>query len=148
MASIELIFALAGTILLIGFLGYYLSRKFRIPDILILIFVGYIITTTFKLIDPAPLKPIVPLFTSLALLVILFDGGLQLELHKFLKESPRAFVLSVLAFVLSMLGVAAFMHFLLGWDLLLSLLLGSIIGDSSATVAIAMVRHLNIPERV
>ncbi|MEM3437980.1 MAG: cation:proton antiporter, partial [Nitrososphaerales archaeon] len=87
------LFILVGIIVIIGFLGSYLFRKTGIPDILILILLGAIVGPVLNLVERSVLISVAPIFAALAIAVILFDGGLNLNLYTVLKESPRAIVL-------------------------------------------------------
>ncbi len=148
MANIEVAFTLTGIILILGFIGHYLFKRVSIPDILILIFLGFLIGPVLKIIDPGSLTSILPIFTSLALLIILFDGGLNLNLRKVLSESPRAIVLATTGFILSILATTAFAFFVFKWDLITGVLLGAIIGGTSSAIVIPLVSRAMVSDKV
>ena len=143
-----LAFLLAGIILCLGFLGDYLFRRTNIPDVLILIFLGFLIGPIFKIIDPAVLAPITQLFASLALLIILFDSGLHLNLFKTLQDSPIAVLLAFLGEFISMILIALFTMFMFNWDLTNGLLLGAIIGGTSSAIVIPLVSRMEINGKI
>ena len=124
------IFILAGLIITLGFLGNYLFKKKGIPDNLLLISFGIILGPVFHLLEPSGFRNIAPIFSNLALLIILFDGGMSLNLYKVMEESPKAVILGVINFVLSMVLTTAFTSIVLKWELLHGLLLGAIIGGT------------------
>jgi len=146
--SIVLTFALAGIILILGFIGNYLFKKTSIPDILILVFLGFLIGPAFKIVDPVVLTPISQLFATLALIIILFDGGLNLELKKVLQDSPKAMMLAFLGVFISMAFTSLFANLVLGWDIMMGLLLGVIIGGTSSSIVIPLISRLNIDEKI
>ncbi|MCP8307120.1 MAG: cation:proton antiporter [archaeon] len=84
------VFILVGIIVIIGFLGSYLFRKTGIPDVIILILLGALVGPVLNLVERSVLISVAPIFAALAITVILFDGGLNLNLYLVLKESPRA----------------------------------------------------------
>ena len=143
-----LAFLLAGIILCLGFLGDYLFRRTNIPDVLILIFLGFLIGPVFKIIDPTVLAPITQLFASLALLIILFDSGLHLNLFKTLQDSPIAVLLAFLGEFISMILIALFTMFMFNWDLTNGLLLGAIIGGTSSAIVIPLVSRMEINGKI
>ena len=143
-----LAFLLAGIILCLGFLGDYLFRRTNIPDVLILIFLGFLIGPIFKIIDPTVLAPITQLFASLALLIILFDSGLHLNLFKTLQDSPIAVLLAFLGEFISMILIALFTMFMFNWDLTNGLLLGAIIGGTSSAIVIPLVSRMEINGKI
>ncbi len=139
-------FALTGIILIIGFLGNYLFKKTKIPDVLILIFLGFLIGPVFGFIDPTSLAGAVPIFVALALIVILFDGGLNLNLNKVLKESSRSISLATVGFIMTVIITAVFTHFLFGWNYFTGILLGAIIGGVSSSAVLPLIFHLKTSE--
>lgn len=143
-----LTFALAAIILILGFIGNYLFKRTSIPDILILIVLGILIGPVFKVIDPVVLAPISEIFASLALLIILFDAGLNLNIKKVLQDSPKASLLTFLGFFVSVVFTASFTYFILGWDILNGLLLGAVLGGISSSVVIPLISRLKVSEKV
>jgi cell volume regulation protein A len=146
--SVILSFALAGIILILGFIGNYLFKRTSIPDILILVVLGFLIGPIFGIVNYNVLSPISEIFASLALIIILFDGGLNLELKKVLQDSPRATALTFLGFFVSMGFVTIFTFFTLNWDFLSSLLLGAILGGISSSVVIPLINRVNVNEKI
>jgi cell volume regulation protein A len=146
--AVILAFGLAGIIMILGFLGNYLFKKTGIPDILILIGVGIFLGPLMKYIDPSLLQPISEIFISLALLVILFDSGLNMDLYKVIKESPKAMLLALTEFFLSVFFTTTFSFFLFKYSWLESLLLGVIIGGTSSAVVIPLISKVKVPEEV
>ena len=146
--SVILTFALAGIILILGFLGNYLFKRTSVPDIIILVVLGFLLGPIFKVIDPVVLSPISGIFSSLALVIILFDGGLNLNIKKVLQDSPRATALTLLAFFLSVSFVTLFTFFILQWSFLNGLLLGAILGGISSSVVIPLVSRIKVNEKV
>ena len=146
--SVTLIFALAGIILVLGFFADYIFKKTGIPDILILILLGIEIGPVLKLIDPNVLDPISPIFSALALILILFDGGLNLDIKKVLRDSPRAIVLATLNIILSIILVGYFGKWILGWSLLNGFLLGAIIGGTSSSIVLPLLQGIVADEKI
>jgi len=141
-------FGIAGIILILGFLGDYLFKKKGVPDVLILILLGYILGPLLHIIEPSVLAPLSPLFTSLALLLILFDGGLHLNLKKVFQQSPRAFSLACLSMGTSILITTIFTSVFMGMDLMRGILLGSIIGGTSSSIVIPLISRIQMKEKV
>lgn len=146
--SVTLIFALAGIILVLGFFADYIFKKTGIPDILILILLGIEIGPVLKLIDSSVLDPISPIFSALALILILFDGGLNLDIKKVLRDSPRAIVLASLNIILSIIFVGYFGKWILGWSLLNGFLLGAIIGGTSSSIVLPLLQGIVADEKI
>jgi cell volume regulation protein A len=137
-----------GILLIIGFLADYLFRKVSFPDILILIALGYLVGPVFKIVDPAQIAPASPIIASLALVIILFNGGLEIEFAALRSSAPRAIILVVLGIGASTAAIAAFTYYILGWDLMGSLLLGAIISGTSPSIVMPLVSRAKVPSGV
>jgi cell volume regulation protein A len=141
-------FILAGLIIILGFIGSYLFTRRSIPDNLILIFFGIILGPMLKFVDPSGFSSLAPVFSSLALIIILLDGGMNLNLYKVLEESPKALILGFLNVLISMAITTAYTSILLNWSLLHGLLLGIIVGGTSSSIILSFTQKLNASERV
>jgi len=137
-----------GTLLAIGFLADYLFRKISFPDILILLALGYLIGPVFNIIDPAQIAPSSQIIASLALVIILFNGGLDLKLAPVLSSAPRTIILVVLGIAASTAAITALAYHFLGWDLMNSLLLGAILSGTSPSIVMPLVNRAKAPEKV
>jgi potassium/hydrogen antiporter len=129
-----------GALFVLGAGGEVVFAKTQIPDVVWLILAGVVLRVT-NLIDPAVLDPILPLFATLTLIVVLFDGGRQIVIYDLLKAAPRATAMALLSFVFASLGVAVILQLaaLTGllprsWTFLHSLMTGAILGGSSSLV--------------
>ena len=98
---VTLSFTLFALIIIIGSLSSYLFRKTGLPDMLFLIFLGLIFGPVLKLIKYEDIVGIAPYISVIALIIILFDGGISLNLRKIFLESPRAILLALLNFFMS-----------------------------------------------
>jgi len=144
MTAIQII-GFIGILLIIGFLADYLFRKTRFPDILILIALGYLIGPVFHIINPSEIAPASQIIVSLALVVILFNGGLDLEFAKVLSSAPRALFLVFAGIVLSVASTAAFVYYLMHWGFMDSLLLGVIVGGTSPSIVLPLISRAKVP---
>lgn len=145
---VVLAFGLAGLIVVIGFIGRYLFKKTGVPDILILIIVGILYGPVFGVIDAAILAPISHVFVVLALIIILFDGGLNMSIHKVIKETPGAMLLTILGVTLSIFLTTIFTYFVLHWNFLTSLLLGIVLSGVSSSVVIPLINRIDVEEGI
>lgn len=142
------VFILTGVIISLGFIGNYLFKRKGVPDNLILIFFGLLLGPVFHLVEPSSFAGIALIFSNLALLIILLDGGMNLNLFKVLGESPKAMVLGALNVVVSMVLTALFTWTFMGWDLIYGLMLGAMIGGTSSSIVISLVRKLDVSDRI
>jgi cell volume regulation protein A len=141
-------FLVAAVIIILGFLGEEFFNRTSIPDSIFLLLFGVVLGPVFQLFDQGQLLAITPYFAALALIIILFDGGLNMDIREAFRNSPRALVMAITGWILNVLVTAAICKYLLGWRLLNGLLLGSIIGGGSSIIVIALVRKLKVPEKI
>ena len=141
-------FLVAAVIIILGFLGEEFFKRTSIPDSILLLLFGVLLGPIFNLFAHEELLAITPYFAALALIIILFDGGLNMNIHEAVKNSPRALVLAISGWILNVLVTAALCKVLLGWRLLNGLLLGSIVGGGSSIIVIALIRKLKVAEEI
>jgi cell volume regulation protein A len=142
------ILAILGVLFAIGFLGDYLFKKVSFPDILVLLALGYVAGPVLHIVDPAWIAPAAPVIAKLSLVVILFNGGLGLDFSEVRANAPRAISLSLVGMGASMAVAATFVHYVLDWDLMSSLLLGAIVGGTSPAIVMPLVKRAKVSAEV
>jgi len=145
-ASAHVVLLAAGVTIFLGVAGEAFFKKTGIPDIAFLMILGVIIGPVLGIIQPDAVIAIVPYFAALALIIIMFDGGLNLDFRHIAKTAHFAVTLAILGFAVSMIIVTMFAHFGLGWEWLDSILLSSIVGGSSSIIVFGLVRKLHVSE--
>jgi cell volume regulation protein A len=141
-------FLVAGVIIILGFLGEEFFKRTSIPDSILLLLFGVLLGPIFQLFAHEQLLAITPYFAALALIIILFDGGLNMDIREAVKNSPRALILGISGWILNVFVTAALCKVFLGWRLLNGLLLGSIVGGGSSIIVIALIRKLKVTEKI
>ena len=149
--EVPYLFAGIGTIILLGFLGSLLFERTKVPDILILIFIGLFLgpimgSFGYEVIPGSTLAAIAPIFSALALVIILFDGGLNLNLEKTVQKFGLAMVHTSIAFIGTMFVTAMICFYFLEMDVIIGLLLGCILGGVSSAVVIPIMSSANVKE--
>lgn len=145
--GIEVIFFVLGGIIFTGYFGELVSKKYNIPSALFLLILGFLIKYT-GYIDPAPLIGIQPIFGSLALILIMFDGSLSLNIYNVIFKSARSFAMAVLITVLCILASILLFHYILGFNIIIGAIIGSLAGGIGSTTTISMLSGLNIPKNI
>jgi len=141
-------FLVAAVIIILGFLGEEFFNRTSIPDAIFLLMLGVILGPIFQLFAQEELLAITPYFAALALIIILFDAGLNMDIREAAKNSPRAAVLAVFGWGLNVLATTGLCKLLLGWRFLDGLLLGSIVGGSSSIIVVALIKKLKVGEKI
>lgn len=145
--GVALAFILASVIIM-GFLGDYLFKRTGIPDMLFLIALGIMFGSILGVFDSTSIMSFAPYIATLSLVIILFDGGLRMSIHKVFSESPRVVLLATLGFLFALVTVTLFMHYAMGLPLLYSVLFGAIYGGGGSSVAVlSLVNRVRMSDR-
>lgn len=148
-------FLAIGAVIFIGFFGSLIFNKYRIPDVLMLVFVGIllgpdVLGERLGLVTEGTLNYVSgfnDFFLSVALVVILFDGGLCLDLRSVVESMRISAFMTILTFILEMLCIGMFVYLVLGKDLVISLILSAILGGTSGAIVIPIANKLRIQPR-
>ncbi len=145
-ASAHVILLAAGVVVFLGVAGEAFFKKTGIPDVAFLMILGVIIGPVLGIIQPEAVIQVVPYFAALALIIIMFDGGLNLDIKNMIRTAHFAFTLALLGFILSVVLVTLGAHYVLSWYWLDSILLGAIVGGSSSAIVFGLVRSIRISD--
>jgi cell volume regulation protein A len=148
-------FIAIGSIIFIGFFGNLMFNRFRLPDVLLLIALGMVLGPDllggmFHIITADTLHSIEnsrDLLLSAALVLILFDGGLHLDVRSVIESMRLATFTTVLTLVLEIFLVAIALNVVMGVDFLLALVVGSIVGGTGEAVVIPIANKMRIGQR-
>lgn len=143
--DISLALMFLGGIIFVGFISSLLFNKTRIPDSIILIAIGLLLRRA-ELVDPAMLEPFTALVASVAISIILFESGMSIDLSELASGLSHAFNMANLSYISSALIIGLLTNFLLGWNPLISLMVGFLLGGTSGEGVTPLARQLLIPE--
>lgn len=140
---------LGGAIIVIGFLSNYLFERTGLPDMLFLIVLGILVGPATGLVDATSVMSFAPYLAALALVFILFDGGMTMNIYRVFSESPRAAVLATAGFALSAIVAGLFMYLFVIPNVspLYSLLFGTIVGGSSSIIVMSLASRIKLSEK-
>ncbi len=131
------------SIVVIGIAAQWLSWRLRLPAIFLLLLAGFLAGAVTGWIDPDALlgEALFPV-VSLSVAIILFEGGLSLDIAELAKIGRVVRNLASIGVVATWGLAAVSAYFLLGFDLGLSVLLGAILVVTGPTVIIPLLRHI------
>lgn len=140
------VLAIISGIIILGFISEFIFKKTNIPDVLILIIIGIIIGSVLQWIKTEEFGFGAQLFTTFALIFILFQGAINMDFRTILKNLPKTLKLTILSFLGTVIIVAIISYFL-KYDLLTALLIGTILAGTSSAVVIPLVSNLDMREK-
>ena len=143
-----LLFGLLGGLLLLGFVANRLFQRTRVPDLIVLMVAGILIGPVLHWVDAQWFRPFTDALGTLALILILFEAGSELDLRHTIKHFPTGLLLGLLGYGLSFGAIVAVGMFLMKMELHPALLLGSVLACTSSTMVFPMLQQLSVPEPV
>ncbi|MCS7364828.1 MAG: cation:proton antiporter [archaeon GB-1867-035] len=141
--AINILILISLTILL-GFIGSLFYDKTKIPDIIWLLLFGILLGPIFHLYDPELFTRLSNLVSIVALCIILFDAGINVDVGLVIEMLPKSFLLLALTYPLTMVTIGFSLHFLFpnNFSLLEGLLLGGMVSGTSTVTTIGILSTL------
>ncbi len=136
-------------VIILGIGAQWAAWRSRLPSILLLLLVGFLAGPVLGLLNPQSLQgDWLFAFVSLSIGIILFEGGLSLRLSE-LREVGNSVLklITIGVFITWGLGAVA-AHYILQFDVGLSILIGAILTVTGPTVILPLLRHIRPKGRV
>ncbi|MCI5145014.1 MAG: hypothetical protein D3923_05665, partial [Candidatus Electrothrix sp. AR3] len=148
--SHEVLLQLAG-IFILGIIAQWTAWRLHLPSILFLLVAGLVVGPGLGLLHPDTLfgHLLFPM-VSLAVAVILYEGGMNLRFQELRKQKIRGVLFRILTFAVLIslvLGTAA-AHYIIGFQWPVAVLLAAILVVTGPTVIGPMLRYLRLYGRV
>lgn len=141
-------FVFLGSLLVLAFVANRLYRITRIPDVIVLMAVGLILGPGTGWVKSAQFQPITHILGTLALILVLFEGGLELNLSDTLRHFPGGVLLAIAGYAFSMgaVGLAAWkLHY---FALRPALMIGAVLGCVSSTIVLPVLQQIRVSQPV
>ncbi len=148
--SIEMIFIVFSTLVILSILTIKLSNRFGIPALVLFLAIGMLAGSDgiggISFDNPALVQPL----GITALILILFAGGLDTEWAEVRPILWQGLSLSTIGVLLTALLVGVFVSWIQGFSFLEGLLLGAIVSstDAAAVFMVLRARNAKIPPRL
>ena len=142
-----LVIAILGLLIFAAHLFTEIFSRKRIPDVLLLMAIGLVIGPVFHWVKPESLGSVASVFTTVTLVIILFESGTELNFNTLINSIKGTMKLTTINFFVTMVVVALLGILIEKFDLLTALMLGAILGGTSSAVVIPMVSQLKISEK-
>jgi len=153
--------AIIGLIMILGFVGNYIFNKTQIPSIVWLLLSGLVIGYIFQIpqisVDyPGLLEGVSGLVAAIAIIIILFDGGINTDIYQLFRGAPRGLLLTLSSFFLSFFGTMSLVVLLnqfgiiniQGDSIVVGGMLGAIVAGTSSPIVIPLAYKLkNLQEK-
>jgi NhaP-type Na+/H+ or K+/H+ antiporter len=137
-------FGLLGGLLVLAYLANRFSHRTRVPDVLVLLLCGIALGPGLHWIDAEGFPKVIRGVGTLALILILFAAGLELDLRRARKQFWAGTVLAILSYGLTMECVHLFCMHVLNMDRMASLLVGATLACISGSIALPMLDQMEL----
>ena len=139
------IFGTLAALLVLAYVANRLSRLTRVPDLVVLLLIGVTLGPITHWVRPTAFQGFVDILGTLALILILFSGGVELRLRQAARYAPGALLLMILSYGLSLGLIALMGRALLHLQWSDCVLLGAALGCTSGTIVIPALEQIATP---
>ncbi|HUU45274.1 MAG TPA: cation:proton antiporter [Acidobacteriota bacterium] len=128
-----------------GLIAQALARHLRLPGIVLTLGAGVVLgPDLLNLIHPGALGPALRMLIGFAVAVILFEGGLNLNIARLRRESRTIQRLVTVGAVITGAGGTLAAHYILGFTWELAVLFGTLVIVTGPTVISPLVRRIRL----
>lgn len=135
------IFGLLGGLLVLAFAANRLFRWTRIPDVVVLMATGVLIGPVLHWARADQFKDVTHAFGTLALILILFEGGLDLNIRETISHFPGGLLFGLLAYAFTTALAGLVVSSSLGMSRRDGLLAGAVVGCTSSTIVLPVLQQ-------
>ncbi len=121
-----------------------LFEKIRVPDVLYLILIGLILGPILRVVRPEDFGKVGHVFTTIALVIILFEGGLDLGLAQLRKSWRETVFITILSYFISAGLLSVAIYYLTDLNLHASLFVSAVLAGPAPSVIIPLVKNLRL----
>jgi potassium/hydrogen antiporter len=136
-----------GLLIFFSHLFNELFERTRIPNVLLLLLIGIIIGPVSGIISKDFFGGLGQVFTTITLIIILFESGASLKLGVIKKTLAPSLLLTVINFFITVTITVALTTTLTTLNIVEASFVGAIIGGTSSAVVIPMVRQLKMSDK-
>jgi potassium/hydrogen antiporter len=140
------ILGLIGGLLVLAFVANRIFNLTRIPDIILLMALGVVLGPATHLVNAQRFSSATNLLGTVAIILVLFEGGLELDLRETLRHFRGSLLLAILAYIFSTAIVTFIVCKALGLSLTAGLLAGAALGCTSSTVVLPVLQQMQTEE--
>lgn len=159
MAPVAASFLAIAALTYAGFAAARVFERTRFPDVPLLLGLGLLLGPVnrwavgrgmgsqglARALDPDVLREAAPFIAALALVVLLFDSGMELDFKAFRRSLGPAALHTLPILLLTVLGIAVLGHLVLGVPILVAVLLGVALVNVDQAVSSGVLTRLDLP---
>jgi len=146
--SVDAVLLGIGLIIVFGYFAELVYRKLKVPDVLLLVVLGFVIGPyCFGYVSVEQFAAFSPVFTAFTLIFLLFDGAFNIDLVSIAKGIYYGSFVTMFNFIISSAVITGIM-FWFGFDFIVALMTGFILGGVSSSVVIPLLKQISVKKDV
>ena len=144
MIDVESLLVLVSSTIFLCYISGLFYTKTKIPDIIWALGLGILLGPVLGLFEKETFLALSPLMSVVALCVILFDAGINIDITMVVKTMVKSTALSIATFIAVVTSVGYYLFFIMpgNFKLRQAMLLGSMIGGTSTIAVFSILRGL------
>jgi cell volume regulation protein A len=133
---------LISSTLFLGYIGNLFYTRTKIPDIVWLLFFGILLGPGLNFFNKETFLSLSPLMSVLAIVIILFEAGISINLETVLTTMSKYISLTIISYVAQLIFIGLLLNLILptSFTLLQAWLLGAMVGGSSTVSVLSVLR--------
>lgn len=138
------ILILVSSTLFLGYISELFYSRTKIPEIIWLLGFGILLGPVLNVFNSELFTALSPLVSIIALNIILFEAGINVDISAIMGTVSKAVALSAATFVITMAAVGYFLRYLMPNDFtfMQALLFGSMVGGTSSVTVLGITGNL------
>lgn len=137
-------FGLLGGLLVLAYVANRLSRLTRVPDVMVLLGCGIVLGPVLHVIEADRFPHVTRGVGTLALILILFAAGLELDLRRAWRQFIPGMTLALLSYALTMVGLVLFCTDVLKMPRMPALLVSASLACMSGSIVLPILDQLDL----
>ncbi|MDE3148332.1 MAG: cation:proton antiporter [Acidobacteriota bacterium] len=137
-------FGLLGGLLVLAYLANRFAHRTNVPDVVVLLGCGIVVGPVLHWLNAAAFPEVTRGVGTLALILILFAAGLELDFRRARKQFAAGTVLALLSYGLTMGGVSLFCVRVLGMGMMDALLAGGTLACMSGSIVLPVLEQMEL----
>jgi cell volume regulation protein A len=146
--ELTIIFGSIAALLLLAVAANRLSGYTHVPDLIVLLLIGIVLGPIFHLVHASRFRGMIDILGTLALILILFQAGLEIRLREALRHLPAGLLLAILSYGLSLGLIALASKYSLHLSWTDAVLIGAALGCTSGSVVLPALQQIASPESI
>ena len=144
--ELTIIFGSIAALLLLAVSANRLSGVTHVPDLIVLLLIGIVLGPVLHWVNPRHFSGAIATLGTLALILILFQAGLEVRMREALRHLPAGLVLAILSygFSVGLIAISGKYSLHLSWSD--SFLIGAALGCTSGSVVLPALQQIVSPE--